>query len=122
MIKTCYRMFVFSGDIGLKLILNNLIVWIQDCKHLVIQHWETKISEMKCSYKINNCRHKSVKLVWCEDFLQSNMQLMLIKQLIYGINRMLQLEGWVQFKTYINNIAHAFFNYMQRIATQLCKV
>lgn len=122
MIKTCYRMFVFSGDIRLKLILNNLIVWIQDCKHLVIQHWETKIPEMKCSYKINNCRHKSVKFVWCEDFLQSSMQLMLIKQLIYGINRMLQLEGWVQFKTCINNIAHAFFNYMQRIATQLCKV
>lgn len=122
MIKTCYQMFVFSGDIGLKLIINNLIVWIQDCKHLVIQHWETKIPEMKCSYKINNCRHKNVKFVWCVDFLQSHMQLMLIKQLIYGINRMLQLEGWVQFKTYINNIAHAFFNYMQRIATQLCKV
>lgn len=24
---------------------------------------------MKCSYKINKCGYKSVKLVWCEDYL-----------------------------------------------------
>lgn len=23
---------------------------------------------MKCSYKINKCGYKSVKLVWCEDY------------------------------------------------------
>lgn len=100
-------MFIFSDDIGFKLILNILIVWIQDCKHLVIQNWETEIAEMKCSYKINKCRHKSVKLVWCEDFLQSNIQLMLTKQLVYGFNRMMQLEGRVLFKAHINN--NAFF-------------
>lgn len=57
---------------------------------------------MKCSYKINKCRHKSIKLVWCEDFLQSNIQLMFTKQLVYGFNRMMLLEGRV---LYINNNA-----------------
>lgn len=99
------NVYIFLDDIGLQLILNNQIVWIQDCKHLVMQYCETKIPEMKCSYKINKCRHQSVKLVWCEDFLQSNIQLMLIKQLIYGFNRMLQLEGWVLFNAQIKNIA-----------------
>lgn len=60
---------------------------------------------MKCSYKINKCRHKSIKLVWCEDFLQSNIQLMFTKQLVYGFNRMMLLEGRVLFKTHINNNA-----------------
>lgn len=60
---------------------------------------------MKCSYKINKSRHKSVKLVWCEDFLQSNIQLMFTKQLVYGFNRMMLLEGRVLFKTHINNNA-----------------
>lgn len=67
---------------------------------------------MKCSYKINKCGYKSVKLVWCEDYSNDVDKTI---NVWFQYNIMLQLEGWVLFKTHINNIV--FFNNMQKIAT-----